>query len=430
MSKRAGIVVVLVAFALVASGCVTTPERLPLTAFHQYDYPYAVKKFREDIKRVQEKEDQNIVLANVNYAGAAFVGGDYWSSLEGFGAASKLMEDVQYGVERGQASMVLAHSMRVYKGEPYERAMAYTYMGLIYLRRGDIENARAALNLALLADRSSKGDNEDYRDDFALGHYLIGKVFLQMGEADNAEISFGKVKKYMPDNPFADPAKQRESNVTLLVEMGCGPWKTPDPVVGTVDMIATCKYPERYAEVWVDGIRLGRTAKVVDMNYQAKTSGHSQRDVAQATKGVAVKALTYVPYVGGLFGMVADTTGLSKADVRHWPMIPGEVHVFEAKLAPGLHTIDLKFFDEKNKELERFRQLYHYVPVREGGAIHMVRSGLDRHNEARPLAAEYLALGPAAASQQLGGPFAGFGGFGGLGAETPTEKPAEAPADK
>jgi tetratricopeptide (TPR) repeat protein len=427
MAKPAGIVAVLVVSALLAGGCLTTPERPPLTAYYQYDYGDAVKKFREDIKQVKEKEEQNIVLANVNYAGAAFVGGDYRGSLEGFRAASQIMEDVEYGAQRGQASMVLAHGMRVYKGEPYERAMAYTYMGLVYLRRGDLDNARAALNLALLADRSSKGDKEEYRDDFALGHYLIGKTFLKLGEADNAQISFDKVKKYMPKNPFADPAQSRDSNFTLLVEMGCGPSKHPDPFVGTVDMIAVCKYPERYAEVWVDGTKLGRTAQVVDLNRQAKTSGHSQRDTAQAAKGVAVTALKHAPFVGGLIGLVADTTGVSKADLRHWPMLPGEVHVLEAKLAPGLHTLQLKFFDDKGKELERFQQTHYYVPVREpaGGAVpvHLVRSGLDRHNEVRPVAAEYLALGPAMLNQQLGGPFGGFGGAFGLATES--EKPAE-----
>ena len=428
MSKLASMTVVLVGCAMIFSGCMMTPERLPLTAYYQYDYDYAVKKFREDIKRVKEKEEQNIVLASVNYAGAAFIGGDYRSSLEGFGAASKIMEDVEYGAERGQAAMVLAHGMRVYKGEPYERAMAYTYMGLIYLRRGDLENARAAFNLALLADKSSKGDNPEYRDDFGLAYYLIGKTFLKLGENDNAEISFNKVKKYMPDNPFAEPAKQRESNLTLLVELGCGPSKHPDPVVGTVDMIATCKYPERYAEIYVDGTKLGRTAKVVDVNYQAKTSGHSQRDVAQAAKGVVTTLAKHTPFVGGLIGLVTDSTGVSKADLRHWPMLPGEVHVFEAKLAPGLHTVQIKFFDEKNKELERFQQTYYHVPVAESGSTYVARSGLDRHNQARPAAAEYLALGPAALNQQLGGPFAGLGGFGG---DTPADKPAtDAPADK
>lgn len=416
MNKSASVVVLLVALTLGAAGC-ATPQRLPLSGFYQYDYPFAVKGFREEIKYAKEKQEQNIVLANINYAGAAFVGGDYQDSLAGFHAAAQIMEDVAYGAERGQAAMVLSHAMRVFKGEPYERAMAYTYMGLIYFRRGDLENARAAFNLALLADRSSKGENEDYRDDFTLAHYFIGKTYLKLGEADNAGISFNKVRKYMTDNPFADPAQSKDANVTLLVEMGCGPSKRPDPVVGSVDVIVACQYPERYAEVYVDGATLGRTAKLVDLNHQAKTSGSSSRDVAQAAKGIAVAIVKQIPFVG-ILGSVAEMGGVNKADLRHWALMPGEVHVLEAKVPPGLHTLQLKFFDAKGKELERYQQTYYYVPIREssdgkGEQVYVVRSGLDRHNEIRPLAADYLAIGPGFANQQFG-----FGG------EPATETPA------
>jgi tetratricopeptide (TPR) repeat protein len=39
-----------------------------------------------------------------------------------------------------------------YKGEPYERAMAYYYRGLLYLAEGDYENARASFRGGILQD--------------------------------------------------------------------------------------------------------------------------------------------------------------------------------------------------------------------------------------------------------------------------------------
>ena len=39
-----------------------------------------------------------------------------------------------------------------FKGEPYERAMAFLYRGLIYLRDADYENARAAFRRGLMQD--------------------------------------------------------------------------------------------------------------------------------------------------------------------------------------------------------------------------------------------------------------------------------------
>ncbi len=389
----------LAAVSLLVVGC--AQKTYPLNAFYQYDYEQAVKGYRATVTQTKEKDEKNVVLADIHYAGATFVAGDYRDAQAAIMSASKIMEDVAFGAERGQAAMALKHTMRVFKGEPYERAVAYSYLGFMFYRRGDFENARSAFNLALLADRGSKGDNENYRDDFTLAYYLIGKTYLKLGEADNAGIAFGKVKKYMPDNAFADAEKLKDTNFTLLVELGCGPRKRPDRVVGSVDVIEPCVYPERSAEVFLDGQSLGKAAKLVDVNYQGTTSGSSSRDTAQAAKGVAVAVLKQIPYLS-ILGSIAEMGGINKADLRHWRHMPGEVHVLEAKVADGLHTVQIKFFDQEGKELERFQQVHHFVRVGDPVSpevktepIYIVRSGLDRHNLVRPKEAEYLKWGNA-----------------------------------
>jgi tetratricopeptide (TPR) repeat protein len=390
----------LLGLVVVLTGC-AQQVRYPLNAFHQYDYAEAVKGYRATLAHTTKEDERNVVLANIHLAGASFVGGNYYDTLTGLSEASKIMEDVEHGAERGQMAMALSHDMRVYKGEPYERALAYVYMGVIYYRRGDFDNARSAFNSALLADAGSKGDHPEYREDFGLAHYLIGKTFLRLGEADNAEISFNKVKKYAAGNEFADLDKQKTSNFTLLVELGCGPGKKPDPIVGSVDTIHECVYPERAAEIFVDGSSLGRASKVVDVNYQAKTSGSSTRDTVQAAKGVAIAVLKQVPFLG-ILGSIAEMGGVNRADLRHWRQMPGEVHVLEASVPEGLHTVQIKFFDAAGKELERFQQVHYFVRVvkaSEGGAksenLFVVRSGTDRHNEARTNTADYFSWGAA-----------------------------------
>ena len=388
---------VLLGLLVVLTGC-AQQVRYPLNAFHQYDYQEAVKGYRATVAHTAKEDDKNIVLANVHLAGASFTGGNYHDTLAGLGAASKIMEDLEHGVERGQAAMALAQDMRVYKGEPYERAVAYVYMGIIYYRRGDFQNARSAFHLALLADASSKDDNPEFREDFGLAHYLIGKTYLKLGEADNAGISFDKVKKYMPSNEFADIAKQK-TNVTFIVELGCGPGKIPDPVVGSVDTIWQCPYPERAAEVFLDGTSIGRAGKLVDINHQAKTSGSSTRDTVQAVKGAAVAVLKQLPFIGVL-GSVAEMAGVNRADLRYWRLMPGEGHVLEATIPEGLHTLQIKFYDAQNKELERYQQTHHLFRVAKPGEdgmnaenLFVIRSGMDRHNEARTKAADYLMWG-------------------------------------
>ncbi|MBI3825969.1 MAG: hypothetical protein HY294_08235 [Candidatus Rokubacteria bacterium] len=387
---RFRIVPLLLGVGLLA-GC-AQPVRYPINAFYQYDYDDAVKGYRATVVQARQKDMRNVVLADVHLAAASFAAGDYYDTLESLHRAQKIMEDVEYGKDEGQVAMVASHTLRVFKGEPYERALAFTYMGLIYYRRGDWENARAAFNLALLADRGSKGDNEEYRDDFGLAHYMIGRTYLKLNEADNARISFDKVAKYEKNPALAAPERLKGTNATFIIELGCGPYKLPDPVVGSVDTIHQCRYPDRSAEILLDGQSLGRSARLVDMNYQAKTSGTSTRDTVQAVKGAAVAVMKQIPFVG-ILGSVAEMAGVNKADLRHWRLMPGEVHVLEAQVPEGLHTVQIVFRDEHGKPLERYAQIFHAVRLTAGEQLYVLRSGLDRHNEVRPKAASYLTWG-------------------------------------
>ena len=53
---------------------------------------------------------------------------------------------------------------KLFVGEPYERAMAYYYRGLLYLKNADYENARASFRGGILQD--SKSENTEYQADF------------------------------------------------------------------------------------------------------------------------------------------------------------------------------------------------------------------------------------------------------------------------
>ena len=51
---------------------------------------------------------------------------------------------------------------------------------------------------------------------------------------------------------------------------------------------------------------------------------------------------------------------------RYWHLLPGEVHVFAAKVKPGMHTVALQCFDWSGCLLPRYRQTRYCVPVRGG----------------------------------------------------------------
>ena len=64
----------------------------------------------------------------------------------------------------------LAQTPRDFRGEPYERAMAFFYRGLLYLGADDLPHAQSAFAEAVR--QSSLGQAETYAPSFALGAYM------------------------------------------------------------------------------------------------------------------------------------------------------------------------------------------------------------------------------------------------------------------
>ncbi|MCA1909550.1 MAG: tetratricopeptide repeat protein, partial [Magnetospirillum sp.] len=106
-----------------------------------------------------------------------------------------------------------------FKGEPYERAMAYYYRGLLYLKAGDYDNARASFKGGFIQD--SFADEDQHQADFGLLQYLQGWASRCRGNNTTAADDFAEFKKIKPGFPL--PADG--DNTLLLVETGQPPVK-------------------------------------------------------------------------------------------------------------------------------------------------------------------------------------------------------------
>jgi tetratricopeptide (TPR) repeat protein len=109
-----------------------------------------------------------------------------------------------------------------FKGEPYERAMAYYYRGLLYLRKGDYDNARASFKAAEYQDTVS--GEESFQSDFALLTYLQGWASQCAGDGSQAADAFEQAAKIDPKLKVPGP----NDNVLVLTELGIGPVKATD----------------------------------------------------------------------------------------------------------------------------------------------------------------------------------------------------------
>jgi tetratricopeptide (TPR) repeat protein len=83
-------------------------------------------------------------------------------------------------------------AIKFFKGEPHERSMLAWYLGLTAYVRGEYNDARVFFMQSLLSAATRDEDMKDFRDDFQLGHYWLGRAYLKLGDESNARVAFQK----------------------------------------------------------------------------------------------------------------------------------------------------------------------------------------------------------------------------------------------
>ncbi len=346
----------MVAFLL--SGCAATPDyeiiHVPETEITAYlqDKPPELQYY---YRKVLTEGRRNLVLNHLRAGLAAMDIGKYDLAEQSFDTALLNIEAVFADDPNAEKARSLWHSegRKDFKGEPYERAMAYYYRGLLYMRKGDFENARASFKGGLLQD--ALAEDEVYRADFALLIFLEGWASLMLGDDDMAEEAFAEVKKFRAD--FVPP--DFGDNVLLIAETGTAPQKIATGK-GQSELRFTpgTGFREEKAAVEIGG-SVFNGYPMEDIYWQASTRGGREVDkilegkaqfkgfnetMGQTLTGISAQALSNVGRYGddaaavaivagivGLLGLgqqaMADRTR-AEADIRQWDNLPDKIHVF------------------------------------------------------------------------------------------------------
>src|SRR5688500_15951077 len=179
-------------------GCAASKqERQADMAVHDYlagDYERA----RRRLEPLSLKTDENYVLNNVRLGSVALAQCDLNAAEAAFLRAYEVLNSA--GVNdpgRAAGAVWIDEKIRVWRGEPYERAMVNFYLGLVYYMQKDYGNARAAFENALFKlrdygeDKNIKGD--EYRNvesNFALAYLMLGRTWQKLGDEGNARREF------------------------------------------------------------------------------------------------------------------------------------------------------------------------------------------------------------------------------------------------
>jgi tetratricopeptide (TPR) repeat protein len=365
------------------TGCAPTQHELDaddaVRAYLYGDYPYALNKLRP----LADRTDENYVLNNARLGSAALADYDLDTAESAFLNAYEVINST--GVNsggRGAAAAVFNEKLKVWKGEPFEKAMVNYYLGLVYYMRHDYENARAAFENSLfkLRDygegRGGEGKEDEYRrleSDFALGYLMLAKSFQRLGDEQAARKNFDRLVELRPRlKSLANWQRNQQSNVLLVIDYGYGPRRKTNEFDGA--FVGFAPRPEEVGpiplpRVIVNGALTAgpRTAHYdlppVDLLALAQEKRWQDIDTIRATKdilgtglmvGGAYQAHRYNQTQRGQDAAIAAgllATGLllkasSQADVRTWEMLPRTSFVVPLTLPPGRHDITVDFGPE------------------------------------------------------------------------------------
>jgi tetratricopeptide (TPR) repeat protein len=164
---------------------------------------------------------RNATLNNVRLGLAAIQTADYARAEQAFDTALEQIETIYANNDRAKQarSKFSKEAVKDFKGEPYERAMTYYYRGLLYMRAGDYENARASF---LQGEwQTTVSETEEYTSSFPMLDYLAGWSSQCAGDQARAQELFELAHKSNPALHAPSPS----DNVLVVAELGSAPVK-------------------------------------------------------------------------------------------------------------------------------------------------------------------------------------------------------------
>jgi tetratricopeptide (TPR) repeat protein len=338
------------ALALTLASCVTKPPRPSATP------------------GVPEKDK---VLWEYRTALAAMRKGNYADAKANLDSAIARISNILGKDESARKARGYFHSesKKTFIGEPYERAMAYYYRGILYWMDGEPDNARACFRSAQLED--SDAVEKKYSSDYVLLDYLDGLATLKLA-GDGAD-AFERATEAARIS--APPPYNAKANLLLFADFSGGPVKYAAGRYAEHLMFRHGPDQARIVQVQLAG-QTYQVRPYDDLYFQATTRGGRVMDHILANKaafkegtdiggdaavlGGAVLTTTgqrEAQYAGlglvaaGIISKIVSASTVPAADTRSWDNLPLFLAFAAFELAPGQHTATIDFLDEHNRKL-------------------------------------------------------------------------------
>lgn len=355
-SSTARIVTGLITFSLLIGCNGAQKSKPPVKQLSETDQEYLNSKpdyLKKPYTLLIKEGERNRVLNLVELGKLALKHNDIDEAERAFDHALLQIETVYSDDENATKARSLWHEegRKDFKGEPYERSMAYFYRGLIYLHKNDFDNARASFLSGLMQDAFAEEDQ--HRSDFALMIFLAGWASQRMGSEQLANEAYEELKQFRPD--FTPPPMSHDTLV--IAETGKSPRKLADGLghyelvyrrgkqfeATRVDLVNADNVNSMYPMEDIFWQASSRGGRPVDSIIEGKAQfmkdsanfGGRLTDVSNTAiivgGGLGSNAAADIGAAFSLIGVSAlaiSTKTKPRADTRYWQSLPDLVHIY------------------------------------------------------------------------------------------------------
>jgi hypothetical protein len=288
-------------------------------------------------------------------------------------------------VSEEAGTLLTSENTKVYRGEDFERVLIHVYKALNYAMLGGLESALVEARLVNRRLEEMKREGEKPYKQNAFARYLAAILYEAEGEFNDAYVDYKKVHELEPAfQPvgrdlwrmaaalgmrdemdrwksvfqLSDEDAQRRTNsplgrksgrgeIIVIFQNGISPVKRPDPAFPSLPDFVPRYNPVREAEVSLDGVVVGRTVVLHDIEATA-ISNLGERKLAMAAKRVAgrvTKAIVAdqirrktkneaLAFLTEVALIVSD-----QADTRSWSLLPRDLQISRISVDAGVHEL-------------------------------------------------------------------------------------------
>ncbi|MFO0873339.1 MAG: hypothetical protein U0575_05145 [Phycisphaerales bacterium] len=300
-----------VAVALLAAslGACSAPKRDWVGPYYSYDFVDA----REAVRAKAAINDDDVILNNLRLGLASMADGDDRESERSLGTAFRLLSTAGLNKDRTTAATLFYEGIRIWKGEPFEQALAFYWTSAYYAQLGDWDNCRAAAanSIFRLTDFGrdmtqqqlvrKAAENDNYLDrgynavdtNFALG-FLMQAIGADRTGAGGSKEQFDAALRIAPTlAPLVQTLRGRQYDTLLLVDFGRGPQKIatgPDDAIVEFRPRETIRGP---LSVAANGQLLGAFPVVCDVDRMAQDHRWNNLEDVRKAKSLIGNVLLY-----------------------------------------------------------------------------------------------------------------------------------------